>query len=53
MIMYEWDVPEGHSGQFSVHLCIMYPPNFQHLQLAVSLVPEILFVSSSSAVTSH
>ncbi len=23
MIMYEWDVPEGHSGQLRVHLCFL------------------------------
>jgi len=31
----ESDTSEGHSGQFDEHLCFMYPPNFQHLQLAV------------------
>jgi hypothetical protein len=31
----EWDSPVGHPGQFGEHLCFMYAPNFQHLQLAV------------------
>jgi hypothetical protein len=31
MIMFEWNTPEGHSGQFCVHLCVMYPLDGAHL----------------------
>jgi hypothetical protein len=49
----------GSRSKFKIKKAVFYVPtrqrplNFQHLQLLVTLVSEILFVSSSSVGTSH